>query len=54
LQEHFVYRHGTHTAQEPVSLFWCDAVMSLQFIHVHSFVCRPTLPYLRAHCSIVA
>jgi len=34
----------THTAQEPASLFWprvfwFDAVMSLQFIHDHSFVC---------------
>jgi len=28
------------TAQEPASLFWCDAVMSLQFTYVHSFVCR--------------
>jgi len=32
---HF-YRYGTYTAEEPASLFWCDAVMSLQFTDVHS------------------
>jgi len=36
LQQHFIYRYGTHTAHEPASLFWCDAVMRLQFTHVHT------------------
>jgi len=56
---HF-YRYGTHSAEEPAcaeepaSLFWCDAMMSLQFTHGHSFVCRLTLWNLLAHCSTVA
>jgi len=27
-------------AQESGSLFWCHAVLSLQFTHVRSFACR--------------
>jgi len=39
----------------PASLFWCVAVMILQFTYIHSFVCRlKTLRNLRAHCSAVA
>ena len=34
-----VYRYGTHTAQQPASLFWCDAMKSFQFTCEHSFVC---------------
>jgi len=30
----------THTAQEPGSLFWCHAVINLQFTHVRSFADR--------------
>jgi len=43
LQQHFIYPYGTHTAQKPASLFLCDAAMSLQFTHVHFFVCRLAL-----------
>jgi len=28
-----------HSAQEPDSLSWCYAVMSLQFTHVRCFAC---------------
>ena len=35
------------------SLSWCDAMMSLQFIHVHSFVCRGRLRNLQSDCSNV-
>jgi len=45
---------GTHTAQKSASLFWCDAVMSLQCTHFHSFTCRLTLRNLRAHYSTVS
>ena len=34
-----VYLLVGHTAQEPGSLFWCHAVMSLQFTHVRYFTC---------------
>jgi len=30
---------GLHL-QEPGSLFWCGALLSLQFTHVRSFACR--------------
>jgi len=40
LQEHFICRYDTHKAQEPGSLFWCHAVLILQFTHVRSFACR--------------
>jgi len=30
LNAHFIYRYDTDTAQEPGSLLWFDAVMSLQ------------------------
>jgi len=46
-----MYWCGTHIAQEPASLFRCDAVVSLQFTHAHYFVCTLTL---RTHCSTVA
>jgi len=45
-------RHS-HTAQEPGSLFWCHAVMSLQFTHVRSLACGGSLPNLRADCFTV-
>ena len=44
-----ICRHGIHTAQEPGSLFWCHAVMSLQFTHIRSFACRNRLRNLRAN-----
>jgi len=31
----FIYRYGTHTAQESGSPYWCHAVMNLRFA-VHS------------------
>jgi len=49
-----LYRCDTRTAQEPASLFWCDAVMSLKFTHVRSFACRLTLRNLRAFCSTIS
>jgi len=42
-----LFASTTHTAQEPGSLFWCHAVLSLQFTHVCSFACKDKLPYLR-------
>jgi len=36
LQSQFIWRYNTDTAQEPRSLFWCHAMMSLQFTHVYS------------------
>jgi len=30
------FPYDTHTAQQPSSLFWCHAVISLQFTRVHS------------------
>ena len=38
----------SHCTKAAASLFWCDAVMSLQFTHVYSFTCRFTLRNLRA------
>jgi len=32
---------------------WCDAVMSLQFTHVHSFACRCKLRNWKADCFTV-
>jgi len=32
--------YDTHAAKELISLFWCPAVMSLQFTHVRSFAGR--------------
>jgi len=40
LQLQFICRYDTDTAQEPGSLFWCHAMMRLQFTHVRSFVSR--------------
>jgi len=48
-----ICRYDTHTAQEPGSLFWCHAVMNLQFTHVRSFACRGSLPNLREDCFTV-
>jgi len=48
------FQYGIHTAQKPASLFWCYAVMSLQFTHVYSFLCRLTLWNLGAHYSTVS
>jgi len=31
------FRYDTDIAQQPSSLFWCHAVVSLQFTRVHSF-----------------
>jgi len=31
--------YDTHSAQEPGSLSWSHAVMSLQFTHVRCFAC---------------
>jgi len=31
------FPYDTHTAEEPSSLFWCHAVVSLQLTRVHSF-----------------
>jgi len=38
------FQYYTHTAQDPGSQLWCDAVMSLQFTHVHSIPCRAVVP----------
>jgi len=35
----FICQYDTHSAQEPGSLPWCCAVMSLQFTHVCCFAC---------------
>jgi len=40
LQQQFICRYKAHAAQEPGPLFWCHAVLSLQFTHVHSFACK--------------
>jgi len=49
----FISRYDTHTAQNPGSLFWWHAVVSLQFTNVCSFSCMGRLPNLRADCFIV-
>jgi len=36
----FISHYDTDVAQEPRSLFWCHAVMSLQFARVRSFACE--------------
>jgi len=41
-----ICQYDTRSALEPGSLFWCHAVMSLQFTHVHFFACRGRLPKL--------
>jgi len=48
-----VYDTDNHTAQEPDSLFWCHAMMRLQFARTLSFACRRTLRTLLADCSTV-
>ena len=53
MQWQFIFRYDSYIAQEPGSLFWCHAVMSLQFTHVPSFACWGRLRNLRADCSTV-
>ena len=36
----FIFRYDTHAAQEPGSLLWCHAILSLQFTHVRCIACR--------------
>jgi len=49
-----VYLPAWHTLhKESASLFWCHAVMKLQFTHVRSFACRGRLRNLRADCFTV-
>jgi len=48
-----VYDTDNHTAQESSSLFWCHAVMRLQFARALSFACRGRLCTLLADCSTV-
>jgi len=48
-----VYDTDHHTAQEPSSLFWCHAMMRLQFTRALSFACRSRLRTLLADCSTV-
>jgi len=37
LQYHCIFRYDTHAAQQPSSLLWGHAVVSLQFPRIHSF-----------------
>jgi len=56
LHSKFIYQYDidTRSAQEPGSLSWCCAVMSLQFTHIRYFaICRGKLEILRADCSTV-
>jgi len=48
-----VYDIDNHTAQEPGSLFWCHAMMRLQFARALSFACRGRLRTLLEDCSTV-
>jgi len=48
-----VYHTDNHTAQESGSLFWCHAMMRLQFARALSFACRGRLRTLLADCSTV-
>jgi len=48
-----VHPQGDHTAQEPGSLFYCDAVTSLHFMQVRSFARRNRLRQMRADCSAI-
>jgi len=50
---HWQYIYLCDTAQESGSLFWCQAIMRLQFAHVRSFTCRGKLWNLLVDCSIV-
>ena len=47
----FIFRYDTHTAQEPGSLVWCHAILSLQFSHVSYIACRGRLRHLGADSS---
>jgi len=53
LQQQFFSRYETHTEQQSGSQLQSHAVMSLQFTHVPSFVCRGGLRKSRADCSAV-
>jgi len=48
-----VYDIDNHTAQKPGSLFWCHAMMRLQFARALFFACRGRLRTLLANCSTV-
>ena len=48
-----VYDTDNHTAQELDSLFWCHAVVRLQFARALCFACRGRLRTLLADCSTV-
>jgi len=39
----FIFRYDTHTAQEPGSLLWYHAILSLQFTHVRYIAYRGRL-----------
>jgi len=39
----FIFRYDTNTAQEPGSLLWCHAILSLQFTHARYIACRGRL-----------
>jgi len=48
-----MYQYDTHTARKPGSLFWCYALMSMQFTPVLSYARRGIWSNLRAVCSTV-
>jgi len=48
-----VYDTDNHAAQEPGSMFWCHAMIILQFGRALSFACRGRLRTLLADCSAV-
>jgi len=48
-----IYDIDNHTAQEQDSLFWCHAVMRLQFARALSFACRSRLQILLGDYSTV-
>ena len=53
----FIFRYDTHTGQEPGSLLWCHALLSLQFTHVRYIACGGRLRNLSykigLHCVTV-
>jgi len=54
LQSQIICRYGTHTAQEPGSLFWRHAVENVEFTpYVRYFACKVRLQNLPANCSTV-
>jgi len=52
LNSHVVLQ-GTHTAEEPGSLFRGHEVLSLQFNHISSFACRGMVRNVRTDFSTV-